>query len=487
MARLVGIDVRGGRVRVAVLQSQYRGFKLLAFRQAPVVAGAQVEDALREVVAPLLVQGDHVCCCLTGAQLFVRDIALPATAAKQLADVVPYEVEARVPLDFDELCFDYRLLPRARGADTLDIVAAAARLSDVREIIERFEQTTGSEPERVGAGALPLGNLALVVPDLRGPEPVAVLDLSPGTSDLVVLVDGRPVFARTLSVGVDSGADALVAALRQSRAAWLQRSRAPFGRLFLTGMAAGVDGAATVLSEALDIEVLPLPPLGLEGGNDVPGALVGFEKAIASALGTSAGALDLNLRQGPLAYQHSYEFLKTKLPLLGSLAAAIILSFAFSVWARSRSLDAEFDSQTAALGALTEQRLGERIEVAEDVLDRIDRAGAAAGSDPQPKMDAFSVLVAVSESISENVIHDIEEFDVQGEKVRLVGLLSATGEAEQIAEVLGGKPCFSDVKISKITKVVKVDRQKYSLTFSVDCGKAKATKQALAVTEKGGR
>jgi general secretion pathway protein L len=483
MARLVGIDVRASHVRVALLQTTYRGVKLLGYRQAPLNSPQELEESLRLVALPLVQQGEHVASCISGDQLFIRDIELPAAASKQLSDVVPFEIEAQVPLDFDELCFDYRVIGPKAGRGGVRVLSVATRISLVRQQIDFVHRALGVEPERVGAGPLPLSNLAQMVPELRAPGLVAVLDVGLGSSDLVVLQDGLPVFARTLSVGAEAGGQAMISALRQSQAAWLQRGSEPFLRLYLAGAGPTIDGAAPVLSEALGLAVSPLPELTFEGVP--PGALTGFEKAIGLALGLTSGSRDLNLRKGPLAYQHSYAFLKTKMPVVSALAGIILLSFIFSVWAKGKSLDAENESLRLTMVALAEQTLGERVETVDELTEILDKAGSGQEKDPQPELDAFDVMIAVSDSIPEDIVHDIDEFDVQGDKVKLLGIVGVTDEAERIAGELGKHRCFKDVKISKITQVVNGNRQKYTLTFDVVCGADK--KAAAPKAQRGAR
>jgi type IV pilus assembly PilM-like protein len=468
MARLVGIDVRATHVRVVLLQTQYRGVKLIGYRQAPLAGPHELEEALRLVGLPLVQQGEHVATCVSGDQLFIRDIELPAAASKQLSDVVPFEIEAQVPLDFDELCYDYRVIGPRAGRGGMRVLSVATRISIVRQQIDFVQRALGVEPERIGAGPLPLANLAQVVPELRAPGLVAVLDVGLGSSDLVVLQDGMPVFARTLSVGAEAGGQAMIAALRQSQAAWLQRGSEPFLRLYLAGAGPTIEGAGPVLAEALGLAVTPLPALVFEGV--APGALTGFEKALGLALGLTGAARDLNLRRGPLAYQHSYAFLKTKLPVVAALVGIILMSFIFSVWAKGKSLDAENESLRQTLAALSEQTLGERVESADELTEILDRAGSAQEKDPQPELDGFDIMVEVSKAIPEDIVHDIDEFDVQGDKVKLFGIVSVTDEAERIHDELGKHPCFKNVTLSKISQVVNSNRQKYTLTFDVACG-----------------
>jgi general secretion pathway protein L len=229
--------------------------------------------------------------------------------------------------------------------------------------------------------------------------------------------------------------------------------------------------------------VLPLPPMHFEGAiPEQQPALVGYEKAISLALSLTGGARDLNLRRGALAYQHSYAFVKTKLPAVAALVALIVVSFVFSVWAKSESLARDNETLAAELGVLSERMLGERLESPEDVLDTLDRGASQLDKDPQIEMDAFDVMIEVSKAIEDDIVHDIDEFDVQSGKVKLTGIVGATEEAERISAALGKHRCFKDVKISKITQVVNSKRQKYNLSFDVSCDPEKKT---LAKTSRG--
>jgi len=75
--------------------------------------------------------------------------------------------------------------------------------------------------------------------------------------------------------------------------------------------------------------------------------------------------------------------------------------------------------------------------------------------------------------------------DVQNDKVKLLGIVSVTDEAERIAAKLGEHRCFKEVKISKITQVVNSNRQKYTLTFDVNCSADK--KPAAKAAPRGAR
>jgi general secretion pathway protein L len=482
MARLVGIDIQETLVRVAVLSTHYRRIKLLALREAPVVAGQSIEEVIRAAGLPVVQPADHLAVSVTGDRMLNRDIELPLAASKQLQDVIPFEIEAQVPVGFDELCYDYRALPKTPGQKVIKVLAVATRVSVVKDVIDRVERALGAEPERIGAGGLPLSNLTIVIPGLDSPTPVGILDIGPTSSDLVILQGGQPVFTRTLSVGVEQAARAsaaLLSNLRQSQAAWAQRSGQPLSRIYLTGAGVAMQGVLPTLSEALGIEIVPLPALQLEfSALEQQAALPGFEKAVALALGLTKGARDMNLRRGGLAFHHGYEFLKEKFAVVAGLAALIAVSFGFSVWAESRSLSAEGEALSAALAKLSQRHLGESEGDPERVTELLNQNENLSETDPEPKMDAFDIMLGVSNAIDKEIVHDIDELDVQKSKVKLRGVVTTTGEAEHITETLNKTECFKDAKISKITQAVNSERQKYSLEFEVQCEPEAAAKKA---------
>ena len=266
----------------------------------------------------------------------------------------------------------------------------------------------------------------------------------------------------------------MISALRQSQAAWLQRSSEPFLRLFLAGAGPAIEGAAQVLSDALGVAVSALPALHFEAQPaGEAAALIGFEKAIGLALSLTSTSRDLNLRKGALAYQHSYEFLKTRWPLMAALAGLILVSFIFSVWAKSRALGVENAALQQSLVSVSQQALGQKVSSAAELGELLDKSASQREKDPQPELDALDVLDELSKAIDTDIVHDIDEFDMAGDKVKLQGVVTATDEAEKIAAALAKQRCFKEVKISKITQVVNGKRQKYSMTFDVDCGPEK--------------
>jgi general secretion pathway protein L len=476
MSKLIGIDIRSKCVRMAALSTRYRRVSLEALVEVNLAEHASTADAIRHACQGLALQGDPVACGFAGDACFVHRLELPPAAAKRLAEIVPFELEAQVPVDVDELVYDYTQLSLSK--EGLVVLAAAARSNEVQQRIALLRDAIDREPERISVAGFPLANLVPLSPALAAPGPVALLDMGDEKSEFIILKAGRPVLNRTLSAGVaglPTSASVLAAALRQSFAAWSVAGGAPVQALYLVGSGSGAPGAEEYLSQELGITVSPLPELAFHQTAEGTAAQISrFASAIGIALGLRAGARDLDLRRGALSYQRGFGFLKEKVPVLAGLSAAVLVSFLFYAWAQNRTLGKEYEALTADLAKATKDALGEETTDPERVDQLLGELLAAKEKDPQPSMDAFDVLVKFSEVVPQDITHDIEEFDVQRSHVKVYGVVDATEQAEQVSSGLQSQECFEGVKVSKIAQKVNSDRQKYTLEFDIKCPEDKA-------------
>ncbi len=481
MARLVGIDLRSSHVRAVLLQTSYRRVVVERMLEVEIAAPEELEQALASCALPLLQHSEAVSVAMDGEQTFLHRLKLPSTAMKQLAEVIPFELEAQIPVDFDELVFDYRLLRRQGGSAPIVVLSAAARIEHVRARLEQVARVLGRPVERMAAGPLPLANLASVCPELAVPGPVALVDLGGKHSEVVVLSSGEPVFARTLSRGVaglPESAPALASELRQTAAAFAASGGEPLAQVYLVGGGAGAPGAEAYIAHELGVPVGALPPLRIEGVlPELAEALPRFAKAISIGLGLAGRAHDLDLRRGPLAFQRGYGFLKERVPLLTGLGVAIVVSFAFAAWAELRTLGRDEEVLTKALATLSKEVLGQETTDPDEAKTLLEKAQGKDEVDPRPAVDAFDVMVEISKAVPSSVTHDIEELDMQRNHVKITGVVGSAEDAQTILANLKNVRCFNDAKISKVTQVINSDRQKYVLELEVKCADATKAKK----------
>lgn len=478
MARFIGLDIGAHYVRAAVITTAYRRIAVERLEETAISeAGVSRDEAVRAAVTTaashLLAHIDGLATALEGDQILAHRFTLPPTAAKQLAEVLPFELEAQVPIDVEELVFDYRVLPRPTNQSPITVLLAAARIDHVRARIDLVRAALGREPDRVACGAMSLANLASVSEGLRAPGPIAVLDLGGRRTEITVMMSGQPVYVRTLSRGVEGlpdSASGLAADIRQSLLAWSAQGGGDVQTIYLAGGGASAEGADRFLSHELELPVLPLPALQFsEMSPDLVAVLPRFAKAVALGLGASGRGHDVDLRRGPLAYQRGFGFLKEKAPLLVGLGSATLVSFFFATWAESRALSRENAVLTEQLAVVSKEVLGAPVEDAESAIAAIEKLRAGEEPDPLPQMDAFDVVVEISKAIPANITHDIEEFDMQRGHVKIQGIAGTANEAQIVATEVGKRRCLEGAKLGRVSAMVNSDRQKYALEMDVRC------------------
>lgn len=472
MPTAVGIDIRPAQVRAARVSSSYRKVRIEKLLEVETAYAGSVTAAIAAVLGAVAQAGDPLVVAIEGERSFVHRIRLPATAGKQLADVLAYEIEAAIPIEISELTYDYKRLPNEPDGSIV-LLAAAARTEHIRSRLMEVKAAVGREPERVACGPLALANLAALVPDLEAESPTALVDLGGSKTEVVVLVGGLPVYARTLTRGVDGlpeTAPQLSAELRQTFAAWSAAGAAPIERAILVGAGASAPGAEAYLSAQLGVPMTLLDSLTLDGLDaDQVLVLPRFAKALGLGLSIASRARDPDLRRGDLAVKQGYGLLKEKAPVLAGLGLSIALSFGFASWAELRGLDADHERLAKALGQLSKSALGEETQDPDRVAELVDKSRGGDDADPMPHWDAFDVLASMSRGVPQNVSHDLEDFDMQRGHVRLSGVVTSTADAQTVASTLKSEKCVQEPKIGKITQVVNSDKQKYSIEFDVRC------------------
>src|SRR6188768_1210338 len=490
MARYIGIDIGSSHVRALLLVTGYKRVAIEAINEVAIDSVESLEHALTACATAMLPHTDGIAVAIDGDEAFVHRLKLPLTARKQIDAVLPFELESQVPIDMSELVYDYRILRGEANATAIDVMAALARTEHVKARIELVKRALGREPERVSCGSLVLGNLSLVTRELSAKTPVALVDLGSKRTEVAVLSEGEPLFVRTLSRGVaglPESAAGLIAELRQTFLAFLASTDLNIDSVILLGGGAAASGADQYLSHELGLPVRALPAFQPEANPDVVAALPRFAKALALAAGLSGKAVDLNLRSGPLSFQRGFSFLKERAPLLLGLVAATLVSFLFASWADLHALSREHEDLEKALAVQSKQALGEELTEPEAVTEAIERAKAKDEPDPMPHVDAFDVMVELSNAIPMSMTHDIEELDVDRTHVRVNGIVPTTADAQNVSTKVAEHRCVSGSKIAKVSQLLGDTRQKYVLEFELKCpedtGVKKKTKAAEPSSE----
>lgn len=482
MSKHVGLDIGTHAVKVAVVRTAYRKTTLDGLSNKEIAASGGLAEAVKAALAEALGgpgAGDSLATALEGTRVSVRTLEVPTAAQRQLADVLPFEIEAVTPLDMSESVFDHHVMggAPAKGAATMNVMVAVAKTEDVRARIEQIKELAGVEPERVGVGGFPIAQLVTVMPELGAAGPVAILELGATKSELVILAGGETVYARALPLGTE-GLPATAPKLAREVRVSLTSHRAQGGtaptEVILCGGGAFVSGAESFLSQELEMPVRRLPALGptvdiAERAATHAPELPLYAKALGLAIGLAGrGPGTFDLRRGPLVYERGYAWVREKVPVLAGLGAVILVSFVFSTAMQLYAAAKEHEALDGALASVSKEVLGEETHSAQRANELTLQTGAP-DEDPMPHADAFDVMVRISEAIPQSMVHDIEELDFQKAHVSVHGVVNTVQDAQSIAASLRADKCLQDVKIARTSQVVGGERQKYVLEFELKC------------------
>jgi general secretion pathway protein L len=504
MSTYLGIDIGTTAVKVAVIRTAYRKVQLGGLASVEIAQVGGLVEAIQTAARAVLGErgADAIATSLEGQRATVRVLGLPQSAAKSIAEVLPFELESALPFDLAESVFDWKLLPgvREKKGEELAVLVAVARVADVQARIDVLKTALSAEPERVSVGAFPVANLVPFLPGFgEGAQAgaVAIVDLGTETSDVILLKNGEPVFARTVGLGtkgLPGTAAKLARELRTTIAAHRAQGGEPPTRLYLCGGGSYVSGAQAFLSSALElpVEAIPMPTLDATNApitQEQVSTMAKFAKAIGLALALAPRAAGMNLRRGPLAFERGFAWVREKIPVLAGLAAVILVSFLFSAWAQLYAKSKERAVLESALSQVTKEVLGEETSSPARANDLLTAQTSLNDEDPLPHADAFDVMVKLSDAIPQSMVSDIDELNIEKGHVIVHGIVGSIPEAQQIRTNVAAEPCFQDPHITRTNAQVGGTNQKYVLEFDIKCPQdmkgAEKKKAAAAASASG--
>lgn len=416
MGTILGLDIDPTAVRGVVLKTALRKSQITAYLTVPIAPAATPEEheeivraAVRQLIASIGQPPDRVITELSGDEASIRKLTLPAKVAKKVAELLPNELEGLVPFEPEDSIIDHQVIETTSAE--LKLLAAIAPKDKVRAHLERMI-SLGVEPREVAVGAVALDGLVPIVPALAAPGPHCLVDIHPEGTDVCIVQNGTCHFARTLSVCIadlDQGRQhVLERELRQTMAAWRVDGGATPSTFYLCGAMATREGAAAWLQHivAAPVEILPLP--AAPGSDDV--TRPAFSRAAALAGRALGRGKRIDARQGEFAAKQTMTAVRQHLPLIAGCAAALLLAFMFSSYARYTVLEERRAQLQDELARVTERYFGTEARTAE-AAQRLLTTGSEY-DDPMPVFDAYDALAAISSSISESITHDVSQLHI---------------------------------------------------------------------------
>jgi general secretion pathway protein L len=193
---LLGLDLGSHSIKAVEFRQTLRG---LEFVQAQFCPGNPEELPLSESVRHFMeIHGfstDNVACAISGQRVANRRLDFPFRDSRKLAQAIPFEIEATMPFDLEDLVADWQLVTGERDHGT--VAVSVAQKQDVSDFLEIL-RSAGCSPRILEAEGLALGNLAAIF-DFPGVR--LLVDIGHRKTSVCLCIEGKPVAGRTVPIG----------------------------------------------------------------------------------------------------------------------------------------------------------------------------------------------------------------------------------------------------------------------------------------------
>lgn len=511
MAIYVGIELDAHSVRAAVVRTQLRRVQIVRYLELPIPppelmtpedpgeGASRAPTGVAAVVADVLKAagpGAELIASIDSETLSLRRVELPASAAKKVDELLPFEVESLIPFETESTLLDYQLIETGDASALRLFVCAAPRDRIVTRLASL--EAAGVDPLELVPSAPALAGLASFLPALVTDAPQMIVHAMAERLDVAILAKGRVELARTVSVGTQAIHDAGFAApsygtdterlareLKQSIAAYRLQGGADPSGVWVVG---AVDPSGMLLpwlAGVLErpVELLQLPEVFAANPKQPEPQLDPLLRArFGLALGLVGHTLGLpgkgrarhlDLRKGDFVRKRTVGLARLLAPLVAAALAAVFLSWGFSVYAQYTVLKARREVLESELARVSRTYLGEETRSASDARELLE-AGHT-NPDPMPQWTALDALIEISRAIPESLQHDVQRLQIDLAEDRseghfeLQGTVASIDDTNVVQDALSHIECFQNLQQSGATTAAADGRRQYRLEADLRC------------------
>lgn len=227
--RILGIDLGSWSVKAVLIETGFRGFQVVAVREARLRAGEpdtklerQIE-ALQELLLDGKMRADAYVAGFPGEATTLRFINLPYSDQKRIEATLAGELEDAVPFDIGQAVYDHTVIKKNDDGSSVSLVAVAFK--DGLSKFLRALHDAGTDPKHLPVDVLQLFNLyshflredlskaeapgtavpeagTFIVPSPDGPpDGRLVVDIGHERTILLAATEAGPAYARVIRAG----------------------------------------------------------------------------------------------------------------------------------------------------------------------------------------------------------------------------------------------------------------------------------------------
>lgn len=516
MATYVGIEEDALSVRAAIVRSQFGRSQIVKYvelwlSQFPVLAPELTDPSstepatpplaaaspARQAIAEILRQagsGAEVIASMPSEDVSLRRVELPAAAARKVDELLPFEIESLIPFEADDTLLEHQPI-ESGDATKLQLLVCAAPKAKVRHRLAQLAEL-GLDPMGIAPSAPSLAGLSSFLPAFAAAEaPQMLVTVLVDRTEVCIVRRGKCELARTLTVGhrqveeigyaeppYGTEAERLARELKQTITSYRMQGGAEpeatwaLGLLDPSGMIVRWLGA--VLGKS--VEIFAMPDLAAASGKTIEAPLDPAAKArFAVPLGLVGHALGkrIDLRKGEFVRTRQLGVARELGPLLAVAAAAIFLSWGFSVYAQYSVLRARREVLESELARISRTHLGQETTDVTEARELLEEGRA--NPDPMPQWTAFDALLAISNAIpggeTGGITHDVQRMQIDLAQDRseghfeLQGVVGTIEESDRVRAALAEIPCFQNLAQAGATTPAADGRRQYRLEADIRC------------------
>ena len=198
----VALEIGSQSVTMGVFTPAGRGFALSRYARRdilldPVEEGMRMDyvgNAIAEMVQELKVRGNDVRNVVSGQQVFMRFIKLPAIDLDDIAEQVGYEAQQHIPFPLEDIIYSYQELAD-RGEGEREVLLVAIK-KEVLDNLNSQVEASSLRTKSVDCAITSLYNAFRANYDED--EPVMLLDIGAKTTDIIFAEEDR-FFTRSVT------------------------------------------------------------------------------------------------------------------------------------------------------------------------------------------------------------------------------------------------------------------------------------------------
>jgi len=351
--KILGLDIRNHAVSAVLVNSGIKGSAINGYAHVPITEQNDIENniaaALETVLETMNITGSVCITSFPADQISYRNIQVPFKEAKKIGQILPFELEATLPFQVDDLIIDFQPIKFPGPTDHTDIIAAAAEKSKLKSYLDTLA-SFDIKPEIVTASGYPAARSLIKIADT--PEKWLFADIDPNKGTLFAAISGQIILVRSfpISSGASSRTESLCIHIQRTLSAFEEIFEPNFqpGGIFITGC--GLDDATFEQDMERTLE-LPVRRTDLVRDTDIVRKNFPAESwrpeqmdnAFALTLIETAGIDSLNFRKGPFAESKHWAEHKKSFIKAGILAGMVLVLAFFNIMLESYTLGKKLD------------------------------------------------------------------------------------------------------------------------------------------------